>query len=134
MPITVVARSKARNIFTYSCTGAHVSQSRETVKYSHESFGTRDYAGEDQQQFTRSDPARSNTGIVGSYPTQGMDVRLWLFFICIVCVGSDLAMGWSPVQGVLPIAYNIPRRIGRNVYIVHMSINMTFDFHRVLKN
>jgi hypothetical protein len=42
--------------------------------------------------------ARSNTGIVGSKPTQGMDVCL--HFFC-VCVGSGLATGWSPVQGVL---------------------------------
>jgi hypothetical protein len=42
---------------------------------------------------------RSNTGIVGSNPTQGMDACLRLF---CVCVGSDLATGWSPVQGVLP--------------------------------
>jgi hypothetical protein len=31
----------------------HDSQSRETVKYGHDSRGTRDYAGEDQQEFTR---------------------------------------------------------------------------------
>jgi hypothetical protein len=36
--------------------------------------------------------ALSNAGIVGSNPTQGMDV----------CVGSGLATGRSPVQGVLP--------------------------------
>jgi hypothetical protein len=33
----------------------------------------------------------SNTGIVGSNPTQGMDVCVRLF-----CVGSDLASGWTP--------------------------------------
>jgi hypothetical protein len=41
----------------------------------------------------------SNAGIMGSNPAQGMDVRLCLF---CVCIGSGLAMGWSPVQGVLP--------------------------------
>jgi hypothetical protein len=43
--------------------------------------------------------ALSNTGIVGSNPTQGMDVCVRLF---CVCVRSGLGTGWSPVQGVLP--------------------------------
>jgi hypothetical protein len=43
--------------------------------------------------------ARSSTGIVGSNPTRGMDVCVRLF---CVCVGSGLATGWSPFQGVLP--------------------------------
>jgi hypothetical protein len=43
--------------------------------------------------------ALTNTGFVGSNPAQGMDVCLRLF---CVCVGSGLATGWSPVQGVLP--------------------------------
>jgi hypothetical protein len=42
--------------------------------------------------------ARLNAGIVGSNPTQGIDVCVRLF--CLL--GSGLAMGWSPVQGVLP--------------------------------
>jgi hypothetical protein len=43
--------------------------------------------------------ARSNTGIVGSNPTQGMDVCVRLFCFCVaLCVGSDFATGWSPVQ------------------------------------
>jgi hypothetical protein len=47
--------------------------------------------------------ARSNTGIVGSNPTQGMDVCVLLFCVRVVlCIGNDLATGWSPVQGVLP--------------------------------
>jgi hypothetical protein len=30
-----------------------------------------------------------------------------LFSACVVlCVGSGLAMGWSSIQGVLPIVYN----------------------------
>jgi hypothetical protein len=36
--------------------------------------------------------ARSNTGIVGSNPTQGMDVCLRLFCV-LSCVGSGLATG-----------------------------------------
>jgi hypothetical protein len=44
----------------------------------------------------------SNAGIVGSNPTQGMDVCVSLFCVCVVlCVGSGLATGWFPVQGVL---------------------------------
>jgi hypothetical protein len=54
--------------------------------------------------------ALSNTGIVRSNPTQGMDVCVRLFYVCVVlCVGSDLATGWSPVQGVLPIVYRIKK-------------------------
>jgi hypothetical protein len=44
--------------------------------------------------------ARSNTGIVGSNPTSGMDVGVCAFILCIccpVCAGSGLARGWSPV-------------------------------------
>jgi hypothetical protein len=45
----------------------------------------------------------SNTGIVGSNTTWGMDICVRLFCVCIVlCAGSGLATGWSPVQGVLP--------------------------------
>jgi hypothetical protein len=41
--------------------------------------------------------ARSNTGIVDSNPTRGMDV-----FVRLFCVSRGLASAWSPVQGVLP--------------------------------
>jgi hypothetical protein len=41
--------------------------------------------------------ARSNAGIVASNPTQGMDVCVRLFCVCVVlCVGSSLATCWSP--------------------------------------
>jgi hypothetical protein len=54
--------------------------------------------------------ARSNAGIVGSNPTRGIDVCVRLFCVCVVlCVGSGLAMGWSPVQGVLPTVYMITK-------------------------
>jgi hypothetical protein len=43
--------------------------------------------------------ALSNTGIVGSIPTQ--DMNFCLVYSALV-FGSGLAMGWSPVQGVLP--------------------------------
>jgi hypothetical protein len=47
--------------------------------------------------------ARWNAGIVGSNLTQRMDAYVNLFCICVVlCVGSGLATGLSPVQGVLP--------------------------------
>jgi hypothetical protein len=47
--------------------------------------------------------ARSNTGVLRSNTTQGMDVCVRLFCVCVVlCVGRHLAMGSSPVQGVLP--------------------------------
>jgi hypothetical protein len=59
---------------------------------------------------------RSNAGIVGSNPTQGMDVCVSLFYVYVVlCVGSGLATGWSPVQGVLPTVYRIkkPKKLPR---------------------
>jgi hypothetical protein len=38
--------------------------------------------------------ARSNTGVVGSNPTGGMDVCVRLFCVCVVlCLGSGLATG-----------------------------------------
>jgi hypothetical protein len=47
--------------------------------------------------------ARSNAEIVDSNPTQGMDVSVLLFCVCVVlCADSGLETGWSPVQGVLP--------------------------------
>jgi hypothetical protein len=54
--------------------------------------------------------ARSNSGIVGSNPTQGMDVCVCLFSVCVVlCVGSGFVAGRSPVQGVLPTACRIKK-------------------------
>jgi hypothetical protein len=48
-------------------------------------------------------PSRSSIVIVGSNPTQGIDVCVRLFCsYALFCTGSGLAMGWSPVQGVLP--------------------------------
>jgi hypothetical protein len=36
----------------------------------------------------------SNTGIVGSNPTEDVDVCMRLFYVCVVlCVESDLATG-----------------------------------------
>jgi hypothetical protein len=52
--------------------------------------------------------ARSNTGIVGSNPTRGIYVCVHLFCVCVVlCAGSDLVTGWSPVQRVLPNVYRL---------------------------
>jgi hypothetical protein len=47
--------------------------------------------------------ARSNTGVVCSNPTRGIDVCVFL------CVGRDLATGWPLVQGVVPNVYNIKK-------------------------
>jgi hypothetical protein len=50
------------------------------------------------------------TGIVGSNPTQDMEVCVRLFYVCVVlCVGSDLTTGSSPAQGVLPTVYRIKK-------------------------
>jgi hypothetical protein len=52
--------------------------------------------------------ARWNAGIVGSNPTQGIDVCLHLLCVRVVlCVGSGFATGWSPVQIVLLTVYRI---------------------------
>jgi hypothetical protein len=63
--------------------------------------------------------ARSNTGVVGSNPTLGMDVCVRLFLVCaVLCVGSGLATGWSLVQGVQSAAYRITKlknRPGSNI-------------------
>jgi hypothetical protein len=45
---------------------------------------------------------RSDTGIVGSNPTRGMDVCVYSVTV-LSCAGSGLATGRSPVQGVLLI-------------------------------
>jgi hypothetical protein len=51
---------------------------------------------------------RWNAGILGSNPTQRMNVYMCLFRVCVVlCVGRRLTTGWSPVQGVQPIVYKI---------------------------
>jgi hypothetical protein len=42
--------------------------------------------------------ARSNTGIVGSNPFQGMDMYVYSVFCVVLCIGSGLEMGWSLVQ------------------------------------
>jgi hypothetical protein len=47
--------------------------------------------------------ARSNTGIVGSNPTQGMDVCVRLFCLyAVLCAGRGPARGLSLVQAFLP--------------------------------
>jgi hypothetical protein len=63
---------------------------------------------------TRSDAwtvfAHLNTVFAGSDPTRGTDVCLRLFCVCaLLCVGSGLATGWSPVQGVLPTMHGITK-------------------------
>jgi hypothetical protein len=42
---------------------------------------------------TRTVFARTTAEIVGSNPTQGMDICVRLFCVCVLCVGSGLAMG-----------------------------------------
>jgi hypothetical protein len=52
--------------------------------------------------------ALSNTEVVGSNSKVDMDVCVRLFCVCVVlCLGSGLATGWSPVKGVLPNVYGI---------------------------
>jgi hypothetical protein len=55
--------------------------------------------------------ARLNTGIVGSNPTRDMNVCVRLLCVCVVlCAGSGLATGWSPVQRVLLTVYRIKKQ------------------------
>jgi hypothetical protein len=43
---------------------------------------------------SKAGTVRSNVGVVGSNPTQGMDICVHLFCVCVVlCVGSSLATG-----------------------------------------
>jgi hypothetical protein len=49
--------------------------------------------------------ARLDAGIVGSNPTRGTDVYVYVYvysMFVLSCVGRGLAMSWSLVQGVLP--------------------------------
>jgi hypothetical protein len=54
---------------------------------------------------------RSNTEIVGSNPTQGIDVCIvCLFCVCVVlCVGTGLVKALFPVQGVVPTVYRVKK-------------------------
>jgi hypothetical protein len=46
--------------------------------------------------------ARLDAGIVGSNPTRGMDVYVYVYSLFVLsCVGRGLAMSWSLVQRVL---------------------------------
>jgi hypothetical protein len=48
-----------------------------------------------------------DTGTECSNSAQGINVRLRFSMFLLPCVGRDFLMGQSPLQGVLPIAYNI---------------------------
>jgi hypothetical protein len=50
-----------------------------------------------------------SSGVLGLNYTRGIDVCVLLFFLCCLCVGSDLAMGRSPVQRVLLTMYNLKK-------------------------
>jgi hypothetical protein len=54
-----------------------------------------------EQPEVRTVFGHSNTGIVGSNPTRGMDVSVF-FCVVVSCVGRGLPTGRSPVQGLLP--------------------------------
>jgi hypothetical protein len=49
---------------------------------------------------------RSNNEVMGSNPIADMDVSVSLFCVCVVlCVGSGLAKGWSPIRIVVLTLY-----------------------------
>jgi hypothetical protein len=51
---------------------------------------------------------------VGSKPTQGIDVCVRLFCVCVfLCVGSGLVTGRSPVKRVLPTVYWIKKLLNK---------------------
>jgi hypothetical protein len=53
---------------------------------------------------------RSDTRIMGSNPTQVMDVCVCIYSVFVLsCVRSDLATAWSPIQGVPPTVYKIKK-------------------------
>jgi hypothetical protein len=50
--------------------------------------------------------ARSNTAIVGSNLNWGMNICVRLLCVCaVLCAGSSLATGSSPIQGIIPTVY-----------------------------
>jgi hypothetical protein len=54
--------------------------------------------------------ARSNTAVVGSIHTHGMNVHVCDYSVFMLSsVGSGPVTGWSPVQGVLPTVYKIKK-------------------------
>jgi hypothetical protein len=93
------------------------------IKYLHLSSKTRDFTctGTKSLPITVATQCKAwavfaclNTGIMGSNQTRGMDVSVRLFCVCfILCVGSGLAMDWSPVQGVLPTVWSQKRCLGK---------------------
>jgi hypothetical protein len=61
---------------------------------------------------------RSNTGVVGSNPTRGVDVYMRLFSVYVVlCVGRGLATGWSSVQGVIRTEYRLRNKKKKNCQV-----------------
>jgi hypothetical protein len=74
--------------------------------------------------------ARPHAGIVGSNPTQGMDVCI--VCVCsVLCVGRGTATGSSPVQGVLPTMYRIKKlkkrpRPNKGLYIHNNNVYTYF--------
>jgi hypothetical protein len=57
-----------------------------------------------------TDFAHSNSTVVGSNHTRGMDVCVRLFCVYVVlCAGSGLATGWSPTRRVLSTVYRIKK-------------------------
>jgi hypothetical protein len=67
-----------------------------------------------------------NDGIIGSNPTQVMDVCLRLFCVFVVLsVCSGIATGWSPVQGVLPtVKDQETQKATIDIYVAHEEENV----------
>jgi hypothetical protein len=54
--------------------------------------------------------ARSNTDVVGSILSRGMNVCVHLLCVCaVLCADNSLATSWSPVQGALLAVYRIKK-------------------------
>jgi hypothetical protein len=90
------------NIFTWSPYATH-----KILLYKYLTFSPLVYYGTPVTVAERSKEyivfARSEAGIVGSNPKQGMDVWwcMCLFCVCVVlCLGRGFATSWSLVQGV----------------------------------
>jgi hypothetical protein len=98
-------QASCHNILVYSC--VYINVWRGYIYFSYCSHMPITVAA-------RSKPwtvfALSNTVIVGLNPTWGMDVSMRLFCVCAaLCAGSGLAMGWSPIQGVLSTVQKIKK-------------------------
>jgi hypothetical protein len=73
-----------------------------------------------------------NAGIEGSNPIRGIEVCMRLFRVCIVlCVGSDLATCWSPIQGLRPTVYRI-KKLKKRPMLIRIPFHCEYNYDLLL--